>query len=338
MRERHAFNRRRLLIAAPLTIFAARAGIARAQPFPAKPIRLLIGHPPGGQADVIARIVSPRLGEALGQPVVSENRPGAAGMVAAGIVAKSQPDGYTLHICSSASLSLARVMNNDLAFDPTRDFTMLSRVAIVPTVLAVGSWIPVTSVAELVDYAKARPGVLAAGSSGNGSTSGFSLEMLKAAAGIDILQVPYAGLAPAMAGLLSRQVDLVFSDYALVAPHAKTGAVRLLGTPASRRFAAMPELATLREQGQSAVMIDSAVGFVAPAALPPDVFAQLTGAFTETIGTRVVRDRLQQAGFEPLDDTPAKFEAAVADDIRRYSAVAARLGIGVAGGATAARR
>jgi tripartite-type tricarboxylate transporter receptor subunit TctC len=320
-----------MLVAAPLAIACAWLSSVRAQTPADKPVRLICGHPPGGQADVVARIISPRLGELLEQTIVNEYRPGAAGTIAATQVARSPPDGRTLLACSSGNLALARVMTADLAYDPLRDFSLLARIALVPTVLAVGSWLPVTTVAELIDYAKSHPGKLAAGSSGNGSTSGFSLEMLKATSGADILQVPYGGLAPAVTGLLSHQVDLVFADYALIAPHAKAGSVRLLATPASRRLAALPELPTLREQGLAAFAIDAWVGIVAPAGLPPDVFARLTRALHGVAQTRAICQRLQETGFEPLDDTPAQFREAIVDDVARFSAVARKLGIDPSG-------
>lgn len=321
-------DRRRLLVGMPLLIVAVRWGDARAEPFPHKTVRLIAGHPPGGQADVIARIVGPKLAEILAQTVVNENRAGAAGMIAMAMVAKAPPDGHTLLICSSANLALARVMVSDLPYDPTRDFAMIARVASIPTVLAVGNWIPATTALELVEYARARPGQLTAGSSGNGSSSGFSLEMLKAAAGIDVLQVPYSGLAPAVKALLSRQVDMVFADFALVSLHAKNGTLRLVGTPASRRLAVAPDLPTLEEQGLHGVVIDVWVGIVAPAAIPRETLVKLTSALGEVMRMPDVRQRLMDVGFEPLEDTPAQFTASVQTDIQRFSAIAERLRIG----------
>lgn len=334
-------GRRRLLVGIPLALAALRSGFGRAEPFPNKPIRLIAGHPPGGQSDVIGRIVAPRLAEVLGQPVVVENRPGAAGLIAAAMVVKAPPDGHTLLICSSGNLALARVMVSDLPFDPARDFAMIARLAAIPTVLTVGNWIPATNVRELVEYAKVRPGRLAAASSGIGSSSGFTLELLNAVAGIDVLQVPYSGLAPAVLGLVSRQVDMVFAEYALVSPHVKSGALRLLGTPASRRIVAEPELPTLQEQGLNGVVIDAWTGIVAPAAIPREIHVRLASALSETVRAPDVRQRLMDAGFDPLEDTPAQFAASVQADIERFSALARRLGIGaasqVSGGRNAAR-
>jgi tripartite-type tricarboxylate transporter receptor subunit TctC len=327
-------TRRQILVSTTLLLTGMRWGASGAAAFPSKPLRLLAGHPPGGQSDIVARIIAPRLGEILGQSVVIENRSGAAGTIAAAQVAKAPADGYTLLICSSGNLALARVMVGNLPYDPIRDFAMIARVASVPTVLAVGNWIPATNAHELVEYAKARPGQLTAGSSGNGSSSGFTLELLKASAGIDILQVPYGGLAPAVTGLLSRQVDMVFADFALIGPHAKNGTLRLLGTPASSRFAAAPDLPTLREQGLHDVVLDAWIGIVAPAAVSSEVLANLTSALAETIRMPDVRQRLLDGGFEPIDDTPAQFAASVKADILRFAAVAARLGIGPANAGT----
>jgi tripartite-type tricarboxylate transporter receptor subunit TctC len=332
-------TRRRLLAAATLLVACARLEPSRAAAFPARPLRLIAGHPPGGQSDIIGRVIAPRLGEILGQPVVIENRSGAAGTIAATLVAKSPPDGYTLFICSSGNLALARVMVADLPYDPVRDFAMISRIARIPTVLAVGHWIPATNLRELVEYAMARPGQLAAGSSGIGSSSGFTLEMLKAAAGVDILQVPYAGLAPAVMGLVAQQVDMVFADLALVAPHARSGTLRLLGVPAATRLAIAPDVPTLREQGFPDVVLDTWTGIVAPAATPADVQAQLANALAEAIGTREVRKRLRDIGLEAIDDTPARFSASVKADIRRFAELAERLGIASANrGASGQRR
>ena len=324
-------TRRQALAGATVLLAGARWAASDAAVSVNKPVRLVCGHPPGGQSDLLARVIATRLGEILRQSVVIENRAGAAGTLAAAQVARSPPDGCTLLICSSGSLALARVMVGGLPYDPIRDFAMIARLASVPTTLAVGHWIPAVNARELVDYARARPGYLTAGSSGNGSSSGFALELLKAAAGVDILQVPYGGLAPAVMGLLSRQVDMVFADLALVAPHAKNGTLRLLGTPTSGRFAAAPDLPTLQEQGLHDVVIDASIGIVAPAAIPDDVLGNLTSALAETIRSADVRQRLRDSGFEPIDDTPAQFVASVKADIRRFAALAARLGIGPAG-------
>ena len=328
--ERLMITRRQVLAGTTLLIPGIGWRTGWTAPFPTKPVRLLVGHPPGGQSDMVARMIAPKLGEVLGQSVVIENRSGAAGTIAAREVAKAAPDGHTLLVCSSTGLALARVMVADLPYDPIRDFAPVARLASIPTALAVGHWIPATNAPDLVEYARARPGLLTAGSSGNGSTSGFALELLKAATGIDILQVPYGGLAPAVNALLSRHVDMAFAEFTIVGAHARTGTLRLLGTPASARFAAAPELPTLREQGLPDVVIDAWTGLVAPAGVSGETLAHIGNALSEVMRTADVRERLRDGGFEPLEDTPVQFAASVRADFRRFAAVAARLGIGPA--------
>lgn len=327
--RQRAFTRA-LLAALLCCIVAVTCGASFGQGFPHKVVKLIVGHAPGGQSDVIARIIAPKLAEVWGQPVVIESRLGAAGTIAATYVSKAAADGHTLLVCSSSSLAISAVMIKDLPYDPTRDFSMIGRIATVPTVLVVGSWVPATSVAELIEYARARPGKLTAASSGPGSSSGFALEMFKAAAGIDVLQVPYNGLAPAVTGLLSGQVDMVFADFALVNPHVKAGALRLLGASGSRRILAAPDLPTLQEQGLDGVGVDSWIGIVGPAGLSSDTFTSVTNALNRVMRMSDVRQRLRDMGFDPVEDTPAQFAAAVHENIDIYSSIARRIGIGVA--------
>jgi tripartite-type tricarboxylate transporter receptor subunit TctC len=258
--------------------------------------------------------------------VIIENRAGAAGTIAANYVAKSAPDGFTLLIGSSTNLAIAAVRTKDLV-DPARDLAMVSRIAVIPTVLAVASRVPAHSVADLIDYAKSHPGQLTAGSSGTGSSSGFTVEMFKSAAGIDILEVPYNGLAPAVMGLLSGQVDIVFADFSLVSPHAATGAVRLLAACGSMPLSVAPALPTLRDLGFYEVTIDSSFGVAVPAGTPPETIARLAYDLRRVLHMPEVKRRLLDLGFEPVDDTPAQFSASLRRDIERFAVLARRLGI-----------
>ncbi len=308
---------------------AAAAGHVAGQPAVNKSSKLVVGHAPGGQADTVARIIAPRLAQLWGGPVIIENRPGAAGTIAANYVAKSAPDGLTLWIGSSTNLAIASVRTKDL-LDPARDLAMVSRIALIPTVLAVATRVPVRSVAELVDYAKSRPGRLTAGSSGSGSSSGFTLEMFRSAADIDILEVPYGGLAPAVMGLLSGQVDVVFADFSLVSPHAAAGALRILAAAGSRPLAVAPGLPTLRELGFDEVTIDSAIGVAAPAGTSQKTIARLAYDLSQVSRMPDVRRQLIDLGFEPVDDTPAQFSASLRRDIERFAVLARRLGVAAA--------
>jgi tripartite-type tricarboxylate transporter receptor subunit TctC len=317
-----------LLASAFLSVVAIADALA--QTFPAKPVRLITGHAPGGQSDRLARLIGPKLAGLWGQPVVVESRVGAAGTISAALVAKAPADGYTLLMCSSSNLAFAAVLNKDLGYDPLRDFSMIGRIASVPTVLVVASWVPASSITELVTYARAHPGRLTAGSSGKGSSSGFALELLKAAAGIDILEIPYSGLAPAVMAVLSGQIDMVFAELSLVRPHVASGAMRIIAAVGSRRYAAAPEVPTIEEQGLGGVIVDSWLGVVAPARTPPEITARLAGALTQVVRMPDVRQQLLEQGFDPIDDTQERFAAAVRADIEKYSIVARRMGIAVA--------
>ncbi|HVO88706.1 MAG TPA: tripartite tricarboxylate transporter substrate binding protein [Casimicrobiaceae bacterium] len=317
----------RALFAATIGLLGSAPAESFADAFPSKPVRLIVGHAPGGRGDTLARIIAPKLAELWGQPVLIENRVGAAGNISAAYVAKSPPDGHTLLISTSTNLAFSAVLIKDLPFDPLRDFAMIGRVASVPSVLAVSSRLPVTSVSELVAYARAHPGRLTGGSSGTGSSSGFALEMLKSAAGIDILQVPYGGLAPAVNGLLSGQVDVVFAEFGMVRGHADTGAVRILAAGGSRRYSVAPDLPTLQELGLPGVDVDTWLGIVAPARTPPEVRAKLVDSIAQIVRMRDVQERLLDVGFEPVEDTPESFAQSVRADIERYSVVARRMGL-----------
>jgi len=316
-----------MLVVLLVGIVAAGGGSALAQTFPNKPIKLVSGHAAGGISDTCARIIAPKLAELWGQPVVVETRAGAAGAIAAALVAKAPADGHTLLINTSSAIALLAVASTDFPFDPIRDFALVGRMANVPTVLAIRASIPATNVAAFVEYAKARPGQLTGGSSGNGSSSGFALEMLNAAAGLDILQVPYGGTAPAVMGLLSGQVDMVFAELSLVQPHVKSGAMRVLAPTGSRRLMALPDLPTIREQGLDGVAVDSFIGIAAPAGLPPATLAKLADGLTQVMRMPEVRQKFLQLGYDPVEDTPERYAAALREDVEKFALIARRIGM-----------
>ena len=325
--SRKPLHARTVLAALIIGIVVAGCGSALAQTFPHKPVRLIAGHGPGGQADVIARIIAPKLAELWGQPVIVENRVGAAGTIAAAFVAKANADGHTLLILSSTSLVFTALTVKDLPYDPTKDLAMVGRVASVPTVLAVRSSVPAQDLSELVALARKRPGQLSAGSSGIGSSSGFALEMLKAAAGIDILAVPYGGAGQVLTGILSGQIDMVFAPFGLVDPHVKSGALRLIATTGSQRISIAPDLPTIREQGFDRVAVDSYIGIAAPAGIPAEVLARLSSGLNQVLRLPDVRQRLLDLGFDPVEDTPALYAAALREDIEKYSVIVERMGL-----------
>ena len=228
----------RALVAAAL--LGSACGAASAQDYPARPVRWVSPWPPGGANDIFSRIIAQRLSEALSQPVVVENRPGAAGAIGTEAVAKSPADGYTLTLGSSPTHAIAPSLNPALPYDPLRDFDAVTLVAVVPNVLVVNPALPVTSVRELVALAKSRPGTLNFASAGNGTSQHLSGELFKVMAGVDMVHVPYKGTAPALAELLAGQVQLTFDNIPALLPHIQSGKLRALAVTPAARSAALP--------------------------------------------------------------------------------------------------
>ena len=297
---------------------------AFAQPYPTKPIKLVVPLAPGGQADVIGRLFGQRLGELLQQPVVIVNQGGAGGTIGAEQVAKSAADGYTLLVGGSNNLALAAALRPDLPYDPVKSFVAIGAIARVSYGLAVNPRLPVRNVQELISYSRARPGRLNYGSSGTGSMSSLGSEMLKSAAALDIEHIPYTGSAPSLAALVGGQIDIMFADLSLLIPQAGSGAVRLIGAAGAHRALAAPDLPTVAEQGVPGFDLDAWYGIVAPAGTPSDIVAKLRGALSEMLRTPDFRQRLEQLGYDPVDDKTSDLDAMIRADIDKYSALAKR--------------
>ena len=308
-------------------LLAICAGLATADNYPNRPIRLVVAQAPGAQNDAIARMLTQSLADILKQPVVVENRGGVGGTIGADLVAKAAPDGYTLLVAGQNNLAIAVALHRNLPYDPIRDFAPIAGVAQVPYALAVNANVPVKSLAELVDYARLRPGRLTYASGGVGSTSGLAAELFKSMAGVDIVQVPYKGSAPAVADLVSGHVDVMFADLALLQPHARAGTLRLLAAAGAKRAPNAPELATVAEQGYPGFAVSAWYGIVAPAATPPVVIAKLDEALAQTMRSEEVRQRLQQQGYEPIDAPPGVLRAMIRDDIAKFATLVKSAGI-----------
>jgi tripartite-type tricarboxylate transporter receptor subunit TctC len=314
-----------LVLASALTLLPSTYGFA--ETYPDKPIRLVVPLAPGGQADIIGRTLGQKLADILKQPVVIENRGGAGGTIGAEIVARAAGDGYTLLLGGSNNLAIAVTLVKEMRYDPVRDLVPIGGAATVPYALAVSSNLPVTTVPELVAYARAHPGRLTYGSSGTGSTSSLAAEMLKSAANVDIVHVPYRGSAPAVTALVGGQIDMMFADHSLLAPHAKAGTLRLLAAAGARRAPAAPDLLTVAEQGIPGFAIEPWYGIVAPAGTPPEVVATLSRALSLALQAPDVRQRFLHLGYEPLASTPAQLGAHILSDIAEYATLIRRAGI-----------
>ena len=293
---------------------------ALAQSYPARPVHLLVGQAPGGHSDVIGRIIAQRLGEILKQPVVVENRGGAGGTIAAEAVARSPADGYTLLFAGSNNLGLALLVIRDLRYT-AQDFASVGAIARVPYALAVHPRVPARNLAELVAYAQAHPGKLNYATSGPGSMSGLGFEMLKRAAGIDMVAIPYKGSGPAAKDLVAGQVDMAFTDLSMLASLAGNGSVRLIAVASTKRSDAVADVATVTEQGHPELAIEPWYGLAAPAGTPRDVVARLNDALRRALRSPDVRGQFDRLGFTPIESTPEELDAIIEREVRTFEAL-----------------
>lgn len=293
---------------------------ALAQAWPEKPVRVVVGFAPGGAADQIARLIATPLAEALGQPVVVENRPGANGNVAGEAVAKSPADGYTLLLSSGGMVSVNPHLYPRMPFDPAKDLAPVASAARIAVYLLARNGLEVSNVQDFIAYVKARPGRLSYGSPGNGSSPHLAGEMFKSQAGLFAVHVPYRGAAPALNDLLGNQIDFHF-DPGIGLPHAKSGRLKLLAVGSSKRSPLFPDVPTLDEAGLKGFDADSVFGFYAPAATPPAVINRINAEVNKILAMPAVRERLINLGGEALPLTPAEFGRRGMDDSRRFGAI-----------------
>ena len=311
------------VIALLLLIASAHAG---AQPYPARPIRLVVPFPPGGAVDYYARVVQQPLSEALGQPIVIDNKAGASGMVGADFVAKSPPDGYTLLLGNIASLAINAGLYPKMPYDPLKDLTAIVRTVDVNYVLAVHPSVPANTVQELVRYAKANPGKLSYGSAGSGSLPHLGVELFKAQTGIDLLHVPYKGGGPMVADLLAGTVQVVIADQANLMPQVQAGKLRALAVATTKRSPNFADLPTIAESGVAGFDSTAWQGLAGPAGLSPEVVKRLNAAFNAVMAIPAVRDKLAGGGLEVVGGSPEQFARFIAAEIAKWTKIAKDVG------------
>jgi tripartite-type tricarboxylate transporter receptor subunit TctC len=301
------------------------AAIASAQPFPNKPIRLIVPFPPGGAVDFYARVVQQPLSEALGQQIVIDNKAGASGMVGAEIVAKSPPDGYTLLLGNIASLAINVGLYAKMPYDPVKDLTAIVRTVDVHYALVVHPSVPANSVPELIAYAKANPGKISYGSAGSGSLPHLGVELFKAQTGIDMLHVPYKGGGPMVTDLLGGTVQVVIADQANLMPQVQAGKLRALAVATPKRSPNFPNLPTIAETVPG---YDSTAwqGLAGPAGLPPEIVKRLNEAFNTVMAMPAVREKLSGGGLEVVGGTPEQFARFIASEIAKWTKIAKDVG------------
>ena len=313
----------RLVAALLFALAAAPAALAQAPAtYPDHPLRIIVPFPPGGPADALARIAGEQLTQVLGQSVVVENKAGAGGNIGMEQGGKAAADGYTLTLAPVGNLTVSPYIYSRLPYDPVRDFAPVTVLAAVPNVLVVHPSVPVHSLRELIDLAKAKPGTLNYASPGNGSGPHLAGELLKRMAGIDLVHVPYSGVAPAMGGVLAGDVQLFFAQSSVALPQARAGHVRALGVASAKRIAAAPDLPTLSESGLPGFDVTSWYSIVVPAATPPERIARLQSAIARGFARPDVRERIAGLGAEPVADTPAEFGALLKSESARWQALA----------------
>jgi tripartite-type tricarboxylate transporter receptor subunit TctC len=315
-----------LLLAVPG--FAAACGAVEAQSYPVKPIRMVVGFPPGGGTDVIARILAPKLGENLGQSVIIDNRPGATGTVAAGMVAKSPPDGYTIMMGHVSVNAIAPSLFSKLPYDVDKDFAAVTLAASVPHLVTVHPSLPVNSVKELIAFAKANAAKLSFPSAGNGSTPHLAGEMFKSATGVKLLHVPYKGTGQSMQDLIGGFHQVAFDTMPASSPYVRSRRLRLLAVTSARRLPEFPNAPTVPEAGVADYHMTTWYGVFAPAATPSGIVNQLHAETAKVMQTPDVRARLAEAGAdETVTRTPAEFAAIVRNDTARYAKIVKQAGL-----------
>ena len=305
------------------------ACLASAQGYPNRPIKFIVGFPPGGGNDVVARIVAQHLSEPLGQQVIVENRAGATGTVAANVVAKSPPDGYTLLAGAVSTNAIAPSLYLSLAYDQERDLSPVTLLASIPQLIAIHPSLEIRSVRELIDYAKANPGKLHFASAGNGSTPHITGEIFKLVTGTDLVHVPYKGAGQALPDVLAGRVPLSFDTTGTIITHVRSGKLRALAIAAPRRFALIPEVPTAAEAGLADFELATWIGVFAPAGTPPSVVDLLHARIGAVLQKPEVRNQLINniGSDESATGSPAEFAALLKKDIARYSKVIKAVGI-----------
>ncbi|MGE5638748.1 MAG: Bug family tripartite tricarboxylate transporter substrate binding protein [Clostridia bacterium] len=299
----------------------AFAASLHAEPYPTKPIRLVVGLPAGGGADVLARATAERLAEQLGQPVVVENRVGSGGLVAADAVAHAQPDGYTLLFGGNGSNAIFASLYKKLPYEPVKDFAPVSRVATLPNVLVVNTALPVHSVTEFVAYARAHPGEISYASAGNGTTLHLSMEMLRSMTGIDVVHVPYKGGVQAMGDLLSGRVQAMFEILPTEIANIRAGKVRALAVTTAKRSPQLPEVQTLAEAGVPGFEVVVWYALFAPAATPEPVLTRLNTAAVKALAAPGLAERFAQLGATASASTREQLAAFQLSEVEKWAKV-----------------
>ncbi|MBI2736929.1 MAG: tripartite tricarboxylate transporter substrate binding protein [Rhodospirillales bacterium] len=322
----HRIPRRDVLGTAAAFFMSAASARAQQAAWPARPVKILVGFPPGGGADAIARVIAKWLSERWGQPVVVDNKPGASTMIASEVVARSAPDGYTLLLAVSNHTSNPALFSR-VPYDTRRDFTPIIMIGAAPAVLVVNPGLPAKSMPELLALLRAKPGKLTYGSAGNGSIGHFAGEMLKQKAGVDMVHVPYKGTAPAETDLMGGFVDLMFTGTVTALPQIKAGRMRGIAVGSRKRLAVLPDLPTVDEAGVPGFESGIWYGLLGPAGLPTAITEKINHDVMKALQENEVSSQLLTLGAAPIGNTPAEFARQIEEEIVSFEKLVKAAGI-----------
>jgi tripartite-type tricarboxylate transporter receptor subunit TctC len=295
--------------------------------YPSKPVRLVVGFPPGGSNDIVARLIAPKLTQLLGAQIVVENRPGANATIGTELVAKAAPDGYTLTLGSASPLAISPFTYPNIPYDTLRDFAAITTVASTPELLAIHPSLPARNLKELVALARSQPGKLDFASSGNGGLPHLAIELFKKIGGVNVVHVPYKGAAPALTDILGGHVHGMIIDLPVLLPHVKSGKVRAIAITADKRTTLLPDLPTSVEQGFPGLIAVNWFAIMAPAKTPKPVIDRLHGAIVQTATAPDMKDAFSKQGVEAfVQPSPEAFTAFLRNDLQRWAKVAKESG------------
>jgi tripartite-type tricarboxylate transporter receptor subunit TctC len=310
-----------------LALLLLLPAVVWAQAYPSKPVRLIVTFPPGGTPDIYGRIMSAELNRIWNQPVIVENRTGAAGTIGTDYVAKSPPDGYTLLFGADAPLTLARWLYTKLPYDPLKDFTPIINVTTGPFVLLAHPSFKANNLRELIELAKAQPGKIPYASSGAGTQQHLSMETVRAMAGIDVLHIPYKGFGQGLADVLANQVPLIFGGITASISLIQSGKLKGLGVTSLQRAKALPDVPSFAESGLPGFDIQAWYGFVGPAGLPREIVRKIHADALSVIQRPDFQERLAKDGIEPVGNSPEDFAAQIKADIEKWRPIVKTAGV-----------
>jgi tripartite-type tricarboxylate transporter receptor subunit TctC len=299
---------------------------ARAQPYPAKPIRLVVTFPPGGSSDIVARTMQPRLEKRLGQPIVIDNRPGAGGVIGLDAVAKSPPDGYVIGVGAAGALVVNVSLREKMPFDPLTDLVPISGLAITPFILAAPLSFPPSSLAEVIAFAKDKPGSISIGHGGNGTAMHLTAQLLNHMAGVNLTLVPYRGTGPVTQDVLAGHVELGITDVPSSISLIEARRIKIFAVSSAQRVSTLPDVPTFAEAGLPGYESIGWFGFVAPAGTPADIIAKLNEAIVATLKDAEVVEQIRKIGAEPMPYDPVGFGLFIRSEIAKWAKVVAESG------------